>query len=461
MLYYLALGISSFIGFLLLKWRRKQFYSLAENSVALLNTLISNEGDEEKLEQMQKQTSRLVFSLLAFIALLLLVLIILVAPAAGNAWQQEGDWTAFSLSSWQEILSISLGASLVFIPLPPKEASSYSELSQLLHRMALNNYHLGLKLFKREAKQKLKKGISPKKDFIIISGLARSGTTSLMNHLLSVQGFASLSYANMPFLMSPNTWRKIYNPKDTSTKERSHKDGINIGLLSHEALEEYFFKALAQDAYLRQDRLIEYTLKGDDYQNYLSYQSLVRGSEKDIYLAKNNNFLLRYKSMREHNSQFLLVVLFRHPLLQASSLLEKHQSYSSIQRKDPFVGEYMDWLGHHEFGLNQKAFQFAGQEIPSGDKNSLDYWLKIWLNYYRYALSIEDAKTVFIQYESFCAHPQENIAAILAQAGLGEPVPSIKSFSNPRQKSVNFLYDEMLMQEALAVWQGLEKKAIL
>jgi hypothetical protein len=187
----------------------------------------------------------------------------------------------------------------------------------------------------------------------------------------------------------------------------------------------------------------------------------VRGSEKDIYLAKNNNFLLRYKSMREHNSQFLLVVLFRHPLLQASSLLEKHQSYSSIQRKDPFVGEYMDWLGHHEFGLNQKAFQFAGQEIPSGDKNSLDYWLKIWLNYYRYALSIEDAKTVFIQYESFCAHPQENIAAILAQAGLGEPVPSIKSFSNPRQKSVNFLYDEMLMQEALAVWQGLEKKAIL
>jgi len=461
MLYYLALGLSGFLGFLLLKRRRKQFYSLAENSVALLNTLISNEGDEQKLEEMQKQTSRLLISLLSFIALLIFILIIVLLPAAFNAWQQKGDWTAFSLSSWQEILSVSIGASLVFVPLARKEPPSYSELSQLLHRMALNNYHLGLKLFKREAKQKIKKGISLKNDFIIISGLARSGTTSLMNHLLSIPGFRSLSYANMPFLLSPNTWRKIYQPKNISTKERSHKDGIKIGLNSNEALEEYFFKALSQDAYIQKDRLIEYTLTGDDYQNYLSYQSLVRGAEEDIYLAKNNNFLLRYKSMREHNAQFLLVVLFRHPLLHASSLLEKHLSYSTLQKEDPFVGEYMDWLGHHEFGLNQKAFQFAGQEIPSGDKNSLDYWLKIWLNYYHYAVSIEDAKTVFIQYESFCAQPQDNIAAILAQAGLDKPLPSIESFENPRQKSATYSYNEKLMQEALALWQDLEEKALL
>lgn len=461
MLYYLALGLSSFLGFLLLKWRREQFYALAENSVALLNTLISDEGDEQKLDQMQRQTSRLLISLLSFLALLLVVLIIVIIPAAFHAWQQEGDQTAFGLNSWQELLSISIGASIVFIPLPRKEAASYSELSKLLHRMALNNYHIGLKLFKREAKQKLKQGVSPKKDFIIISGLARAGTTSLMNHLLSVPGFSSLSYANMPFLLSPNTWRKIYQPKDTTTKERSHKDGIKIGLNSNEALEEYFFKALSQDAYLKKDRLLEYNLTVDDYQNYLSYQSLMRGREEDIYLAKNNNFLLRYKSMREHNKHFLFVVLFRHPLMHASSLLEKHLSYSVLQKEDPFVAEYMNWLGHHEFGLHQKPFQFGGQEIPSGDKTSLDYWLKIWLNYYRYALSIEDAKTVFIQYESFCAQPQKNITAILAQAQIDKPVPSIPSFENPRQKSASYSYDEKLMQEALALWQSLEKKALL
>ncbi len=461
MLYYLTLGISSFLGFLFIKWRRKHFYHLAEASLALLNTLISDEDDEQKLEQMQKQTSRSVISLFTFIGLLLLALLILVLPAAIKAWQQSANWFAFSLNSWQEILSISIGGSLAFIPFSRKKASGYSELSQLLHRMVLNNYHLGLKLFKREAKQRLKKGIAPKKDFIIISGLARAGTTSLMNSLLSIPGFASLSYANMPFLMSPNTWKKIYHPKNNSTKERSHKDGIQIGLQSNEALEEYFFKALSQDAYLQEDRLIEYDLSTAEYQNYLSYQSLVRQSDNDIYLAKNNNFLLRYKSMREHNAQFLLVILFRHPLLHASSLLEKHLSYSALQKEEPFVKEYMDWLGHHEFGLNQKAFQFANQSIPEGDTKSLNYWLKIWLNYYRYALNIEDQNTVFIKYESFCAQAQENLTALLAQAELDKAVPEIESFVNTRAKSNGYSYDEALLQEALTVYQSLTHKALI
>jgi hypothetical protein len=265
----------------------------------------------------------------------------------------------------------------------------------------------------------------------------------------------------MPFLMSPNTWQKIYRPKDKVTKERSHEDGIKIGLNSNEALEEYFFKVLSQDVYLQKDRLLEYRLSGDEYQNYLSYQSLVRASEEDIYLAKNNNFLLRYKSIREHNPQFLMVILFRHPLLHASSLLEKHLSYSMLQSEDPFVKEYMDWLGHHEFGLNQKAFQFTDHEIPEGDKNGLDFWLKIWLNYYRYAISIDDNKTVFVQYESLCASPQENVAAILAQADIDKPVPPIKSFKNPRSKSKSQSYDERLLQEAIAVWESLEKKTLL
>ena len=459
MLYYLALGLGAFLSFLMLKWQRRQFYRLAENSVSLLNTLLSAEEDEEKLAAMEKQTSRALVSLLSFIALIFLALLIIAAPAALFTYFEKGAWSFISISGWQELLSISIGASLVFIPLPKSDRSGYSELSQLLHRLLLNNYNIGLKLFKREAKQH--RGITLKEDFIIISGLARAGTTSLMNHLLGMDGFRSLSYANMPFLLSPNTWQKIYKPKDKSTSERSHKDGIKIGLNSNEALEEHFFKALAADEFIKENHLKEYELSPEEYQGYLRYQTLVRKQDSDIYLAKNNNFLLRYQSIRKQNPHFVFVVLFRQPLFHAASLLEKHLLYSEMQKKDPFVEEYMDWLGHHEFGLNQKAFVFSNQVAPEGDKNHLNYWLKIWINYYQHALDINDEKTLFIQYESFCARPQENLALILEKGNHAVDAPKIEGFENPRKTEKELGFDALLMDEALALYKNLQLKTVI
>ena len=160
-------------------------------------------------------------------------------------------------------------------------------------------------------------------DFVIVSGLARAGTTSLMNDLSKVNEFVSLSYANMPFLMCPNIWAKFYKPKNTQLKERSHKDGIMIGLNSNEALEEYFFKVKTNDSFIQENYLAEHEIPEEDYLDYLDYQSIIKLDNQKLYLAKNNNFMLRYKSVRNYNDDFVMVVLFRDPLTHAASLREK------------------------------------------------------------------------------------------------------------------------------------------
>ena len=43
---------------------------------------------------------------------------------------------------------------------------------------------------------------------VFIIGLARSGTTILLNALHKSNIFASLSYADMPFVLAPNMWSK-------------------------------------------------------------------------------------------------------------------------------------------------------------------------------------------------------------------------------------------------------------
>ena len=45
-------------------------------------------------------------------------------------------------------------------------------------------------------------------DHVFVSGLARSGTTALLNALYQSGTFASLSYDDMPFILAPNFGQK-------------------------------------------------------------------------------------------------------------------------------------------------------------------------------------------------------------------------------------------------------------
>lgn len=451
MLFYGLLAFSGFLAIWLLRAQRAWLYAVSEDSLSLLNVLLDPLDDEQKLARMEAATPKLLLSLLRVLFLFILAFILafspfLVFPYLGLSTSSSVGWST---------LALSIGASLpFFIPLP-KSASAYSEPAKLLHRLILNNYAVGWKLY-RSATQKNRLASRP--DFVIISGLARAGTTSLMNQLAALTPFKSLHYGHMPFLLSPRLWARFYRAKKGETKERSHKDGIKIGLSSHEALEEYFFKAQSRDAYINDSSLEEHRLSPTQHQEYLAYQALVRQSEQDVYLAKNNNFLLRYASLRALNPDFKMIVLFRSPLLHAASLLEKHRQYQSLQSEDPFVLEYMNWLGHHEFGQNHLPFAFAESQPPTGNQDDLNYWLHIWCNYYRRALSLEGL--IFVDYQKFCAEPKATLEAVLKEVKLEAKVPALASFDNKRSIDAS-LVNQDLLKEANEIHQALSKRALI
>ena len=51
--------------------------------------------------------------------------------------------------------------------------------------------------------------------------------------------------------------------------------------------------------------------------------------------------------------------MVREPISHSISLLNQHLNFLEIQKKDPFVLEYMNSLGHFEFGLNTKPFVYT------------------------------------------------------------------------------------------------------
>mgnify|MGYP006277903635 CR=1 FL=1 len=456
MLFYAILFIGFFLIALIIRLYRSVFQDLAQYSLAMVNALLSDHDEDTKIKQVQKNTAKLTGSLLKMLLLLIVAFAVGSIPVIIYVVITKTDFNRLDFFSFYSILFISLGATVPFlIPFGKKKNTGYSELSKLLHRMALDNYHISKKLFRKETK-KLKKGkLKRRTDFVIITGLARAGTTSLMNDLSKIEDFVSLSYANMPFLMCPNLWAKFYKPRSKQLKERSHKDGIMIGLNSNEALEEYFFKVKADDAFINDTHLSEYRISGEDYNDYLDYQSIIKLDNDKIYLAKNNNFILRYKSMRTYNEDFLMVVLYRDPLTHAASLLEKHRYYSKLQKEDPFVLEYMNWLGHHEFGLNQKPFVFNdSKDFIGADKNSMNFWLRSWINYYRYVLTINHPNTLLVDYNDYCINPKEIVATIADKTGIEANIPSYEPFLNKRSSDLRVSDD--LIEEAREIYSRLK-----
>ena len=78
---------------------------------------------------------------------------------------------------------------------------------------------------------------------IFITGLARSGTTAVLNDIYSTNKFASLLYKHMPFTLSPRlaSLASRLNNASRIEKERFHKDEIMISNESPECLDEVFW----------------------------------------------------------------------------------------------------------------------------------------------------------------------------------------------------------------------------
>ena len=313
--YSCAVGAGLLLGQSIL-WMKNLFFETATTSVRLLNVLVAPANDAAKITAMNSASSKTTLTLLRLLGSLLIV--ILDVYALGWLLPKTLLDSIFN-SSWV-LISASIGSVVPFI-LTKKSTSAYSELSQLFHRLVLDNYHIGRKFLASQIKNVGTEG-SFKGDYsrVLITGLARSGTTALTKELAKRGPFASLDYSNMPVLLAPRLWAKVYKPrKKNESSERAHGDGIKVGLASVEALEEYFFKVLKNDAYITEDGLLEHRLTPEENDLYRRYQNSI--ARQEIYLAKNNNALLRLKSLLQLNSDLAVFMLIRQPLQHAHSLI--------------------------------------------------------------------------------------------------------------------------------------------
>ena len=270
--------------------------------------------------------------------------------------------------------------------------NNYSWLEQKLHKVALSSQFMREVTFDFESTN-----ISPASEtenHIFITGLARAGTTILLNALHKSNIFASLSYADMPFVLAPNLWSKIsFNKKNLELKERAHGDGIKVSTESPEAFEEVFWKTFAEE---NDDELEE---KFRVYVGNILYKY-----KKERYLSKNNQNIKRIELINSIFSNSKILVPFREPIQHAYSLLTQHKKFIDDAKNDKFISKYMKWIGHTEFGPNY--IPIHNQNLNFDNDLEINHWIEQWyLTYNETFQSLKNTRNVhFISYAKLCSN---------------------------------------------------------
>ena len=339
--------------------------------------------------------------------------------------------------------------------------NSHNSLDRMLHDFYLGNTSLAELSYDVESMFFKNSPLSREK--IFITGLARSGTTSIFNYLYESDEYASLLYSDMPFLLMPNLWDKLHTKKTLPKTERFHEDNILVGNDSPEALDEFFWKVFLGNSYIKDDFLELNNITDNVLEKYEEYISLIcRARGKSKYLSKNNNSILRLPYLLKMNSPSKVILLYRNPIEHASSLMKLHLRFSDHQKKDKFTLRYFNYLGHHEFGLNQKPFlldQATDPSILTQEKTSLDFWLNSWINYYKYILNNFSNNITLVSFEDVCSSPKKPYSYLkkLLKIDDYEKIPLPYSAPNYNHKKE---FSKILNEEASEIYNDLNKKRL-
>jgi len=280
----------------------------------------------------------------------------------------------------------------------------YNFFDKQLHKIILKSKLVKSTLFELEKIFFLKNEVNVK--CLFITGLPRSGSTSLLYSLDNSNLFGSLKYSDMPFILSPNIWKNLtyFLKKKNEDFERHHQDGIIFNQDSPEAFEEVFWMNLLNEKYIGKNLIHYHNINNDnicEFKNFIKLIITLRKSK--YYLSKNNNNILRLKDLSKNIENSIFFVIFRNPYHQAISLQKQYFKFIELQNQDAFIEEYMNMIGHFEFGKNYKEFFFGKQKIYT-DKNKIEYWIELWIEAYAYLYKSSEKKKniIFLSYEEIC-----------------------------------------------------------
>ena len=267
------------------------------------------------------------------------------------------------------------------------------------------------------------------KNPVFISGLARSGSTILLELLSKHPDFGSHQYRDFPALYIPFFWNwfldRAANQKALPA-ERAHKDGIIVSPESSEAMEEILWMKFFPNSHdSKQSNVIGGEVMHPRFENFYKshIKKLLYVRNRVRYLSKANYHVTRLSYILKLFPDAKFVIPVREPQTHIASLVKQHKLFISEETRDPRIKEHMRRSGHFEFGLNRSAINTGdlaeAKHIESlWSENEIRGWARYWANVYKFIVGeisnnklLSDA-TIIVRYEDLCKEPRTTLNEI-------------------------------------------------
>lgn len=272
---------------------------------------------------------------------------------------------------------------------------------------------------------------------IYIAGLARSGSTILLETLARHPATATHRYRDFPMVLAPWAWNwfvdRAGRPHGEAV-ERAHRDRIRVTPESPEAFEEVVWTAFLPGLH---DTSASAMLGADDshprfeafYRDHI--RKLVALRAGDRYLAKGNYNVTRLGYLLKLFPDARFVVPVRDPVAHVASLMRQHRHFCQVQAGNARVRNYMRRAGHFEFGLDRRAINTGNPDVVREIEALWDAgeeaagWAMQWASVYGcVAEATEDRRLApairIVRYEDMCDDPATTVSAVLRHCELDD-----------------------------------------
>lgn len=214
---------------------------------------------------------------------------------------------------------------------------------------------------------------------IYVAGLARSGTTILLELLAAHADVGTHQYRDFPPVFTPWLWdrwlARVPQADETAT-ERAHGDGIAVTSRSPEAFEEVLWMAFFEHIHdSGHSSVLDRETSNPDfarfYAEHIRKVLAIRRARR--YLAKGNYNVMRLGYLQSLFADARFILPIRDPVWHIASLMKQQRLFEAGETAHPRALEHMRRVGHFEFGLDRRA-------INPGDTNTVAQIEQLWAN---------------------------------------------------------------------------------
>lgn len=305
---------------------------------------------------------------------------------------------------------------------------------------------------------------------IYICGLARSGSTILLELLASHPHVATHRYRDFPLVFTPLWWNWFLDRasrESAAPRERAHKDRIQVTRDSPEAMEEPLWMAFFPKCHdSRVCNVLRADLDSPEFERFYRQhiQKILSLRNGTRYLAKGNYNLTRMGYLQCLFPDARFVVPVREPTGHIASLMKQHCLFNRLEEQDARVLNYMRRAGHFEFGMDRRPIN-VGDDTCTAEVERLWHgdeevrgWARYWASLYRHVADLlaRDTRlreaTLVVDYSGLCEAPLQMLRSIYAHCALPFDDESLRSqatrLSQPEYYAAPFSGEELAVIEA-------------